>query len=139
MVREQIDVDLKIVPDSDRLYRTLPDLKERLAINLELASPDDFIPVKAGCEDRSPFIRREGRVSFHHFDLYAQALAKVERGHRQDLADVQEMLARGLIDSDHALSYFEVIEPLLYRYPAVDAPTLRRTVAEIFGGRDAGD
>jgi hypothetical protein len=25
-----IDVDLKIVPDSDRLYRTLPDLKERL-------------------------------------------------------------------------------------------------------------
>ena len=129
-----IDVDLKIVPDRDRLYRALPELKERLAMNLELAAPDDFIPVKAGWEDRSPFIAREGRTSFHHFDVYAQALAKVERGHRQDVADVQEMLARDLIEPDRALSYFGAIEPHLYRYPAVDARTFRAAVVEIFGG-----
>lgn len=134
-----IDVDLKIVPDRDRVYRTLPDVKERLAINLELASPDDFIPVKTGWEDRSPFIRREGRASFHHFDLYAQALAKAERGHRQDLEDVEEMMARGLVQRDRALAYFEAIEPDLYRYPAIDALKFRRMVGEIFGDRDTGE
>jgi hypothetical protein len=127
-----IDVDLKIVPDRDRLYRALPALKERLQINLELAAPDDFIAVRDGWEDRSPFIRREGRVSFHHFDLYAQALAKVERGHRQDLADVEAMLARGLIGREKAVEYFEAIEPKLYRYPAVDAASFRRAVMEVF-------
>jgi hypothetical protein len=133
-----IDVDLKIVPDRDRLYRALPSVKERLAINLELAAPDDFIPVKEGWEDRSPFIQREGRVAFHHFDLYGQALAKVERGHRQDQADVREMLARRLIDRDQALEYFNAIEPQLYRYPAIDGPTFRRAVLEIFGRPESG-
>ena len=128
-----IDVDVKIVPDRDRLFRALPALKERLQLNLELASPDDFIPVRAGWEDRSPFIRRTGRVSFHHFDLYAQALAKIERGHRQDLADVGEMLSRGLIERDQALAYFQAIEPMLYRYPAIDGPTFRGAVQEVFG------
>jgi hypothetical protein len=128
-----IDVDLKIVPDRDRLYRALPVLKEQLEINLELAAPDDFIPVRDGWEDRSPFIRREGRISFHHFDLYAQALAKVERGHSQDLADVSEMLRRTLIDRENAVAYFDAIEPKLYRYPAIDAPSFRRAVVDTFG------
>lgn len=132
-----IDVDLKIVPDRDRLYRALPVLKERLEINLELAAPDDFIPVREGWEDRSPFIRREGRVSFHHFDLYAQALAKIERGHSQDLADVSEMLARSLVDREKAVEYYEAIEPKLYRYPASDAPTFRRAVLEFFGRQES--
>jgi hypothetical protein len=127
-----IDVDLKIVPDRDRLYRALPELKERLAINLELAAPDDFIPTKDGWQDRSPYIQREGCVSFHHFDLYAQALAKIERGHQQDLADVDEMVSRGLVEPKQALAYFESIEPKLYRYPAIDAGTFRRAVFDKF-------
>lgn len=132
-----IAVDMKIVPDRDRMYRALPALKERLEINIELAAPDDFIPVKEGWEDRSPFIRREGRVSFHHFDLDAQALAKVERGHSQDLSDVSEMVARALIDPAGVLAYFEAIEPKLYRYPAIDAATFRRSVLETFGGLES--
>ena len=74
-----------------------PSIKENLHINVELAYPLDFIPVPDGWEDRSPFIRQEGRAFFYHFDLYAQALAKIERGHAQDLTDVQEMLRRGLM------------------------------------------
>src|SRR5215468_6139352 len=58
-----IDVDLKIVPDSE-IPRNISDLKERLQINIELASPDDFIPVLPGWQDRSAFIRREGRLDF---------------------------------------------------------------------------
>ena len=125
-----IDIDVKMVPDVDRLFRAIPELKERLQINVELASPDDFIPVREGWEDRSPFIAREGLVDFHHYDLYAQALSKIERGHAQDLGDVQEMFARGLVEAGKLLEYFAAIEPRLYRYPAIDAPAFRRAVDE---------
>ena len=37
-----------MVPDLDRVFRSIPEIKERLQINIELASPDDFIPVREG-------------------------------------------------------------------------------------------
>ena len=123
-----IDVDMKMVPDLDRVFRAIPEIKERLQINIELASPDDFIPVRDGWEERSPFIARENRLDFHHFDLYAQALAKIERGHAQDVGDVQEMFARGLVDRVKLLEYFAAIESRLYRYPALDAKGFRAAV-----------
>jgi Nucleotidyltransferase of unknown function (DUF6036) len=126
-----IDVDIKMVPDLDRVFRAIPAIKERLQINIELASPDDFIPVRDGWEDRSPFIVREGHLDFHHFDLYAQALSKIERGHAQDVADVCEMFGRGLIERSKLLDYLAAIEPRLYRFPAIDANSFRRAVEEI--------
>lgn len=128
-----IDVDLVMRPEDDTLLRAIPQLKEALQLNVELASPLDFIPVPPGWEDRGNFVAQTGRVGFFHFDLYAQALAKVERGHRQDLADVHEMVGRGLIDRGRALEYFARVEPELYRFPAIDAPTFRRAVEEAFG------
>ena len=130
-----IDVDIKIVPESDRLFRAIPQIKENLRVNVELASPLDFIPVPPGWEDRSPYISRAGTITYHHFDLYAQALAKVERGHAQDLEDVQEMTRRGLVEPTHALEYLSKIEPQLYRYPALDPASFRRAVEEVFGAR----
>jgi hypothetical protein len=67
-------------------------------------------------------------VSFHHFDLYAQALAKIERGHSQDEADVREMLDRGLVDHAGLREYFAAIEPHLYRLPAIDPAASRDAV-----------
>ena len=125
-----IDVDLRIVPEQDAIFRALPRLKEELQINVELASPDHFIPVKDGWEDRSPFVAREGRISFHHFDLYAQALSKIERGHAQDVEDVREMLGRGLVDRAGLRAYFEAIASRLYRYPALDPDTFRQAVED---------
>jgi uncharacterized nucleotidyltransferase DUF6036 len=125
-----IDVDILIVPDSDRVYRALPHLKESLRINVELASPADFIPEAPGWRDRSPFIEREGRVAFHHYDLHAQALAKIERGHAQDRGDVREMLVRGLVDRERLRSLFEQMEPQLHRYPAIDPPSFRKALEE---------
>jgi hypothetical protein len=129
-----IDVDLKLVPEHDRLLRALPRLKEDLHLNVELASPADFIPVPEGWERRSPFIAQEGPITFSHFDLYAQALAKVERGHAQDVDDVREMIARRLVNPVRALEYYGRVEPDLYRFPAIDIPTFRRAVEETFGG-----
>ena len=40
---QTIDVDASIVPERDELLRAIPRLKEELGINVELASPADFI------------------------------------------------------------------------------------------------
>lgn len=130
-----LDVDLKIVPERDELFRAIPALKERLHLNVELASPADFIPVRAGWEARSPFIAREGNASFHHFDLYAQALAKIERGHAQDRQDVQLMLDRHVVERDMLARYFEDIAGELYRYPAVAPSAFRARVDAAVAGR----
>ena len=102
-----IDIDLTMEPESDDLLRTVPRLKESLSLNVELASPDHFIPALAGWRKRSPFIAREGSLTFRHYDLYAQALSKIERGHDQDLRDVGRMLGDGLVDRSELLRRFE--------------------------------
>lgn len=123
-----IDVDLVFVPEADSLFRALPKLKERLQINIEIASPAHFLPELPGWEGRSLFIGREGLIDFLHYDPYAQALAKIERGHQQDRGDVDELIARGLVEPAELLRLFEAIEPRLYRFPAVDPAALRTAV-----------
>lgn len=126
-----IDVDLKIEPERDEVLRAIPLLKESLEVNVELASPDDFIPELPDWRERSPFITREGKLFFHHYDFHAQALSKIERGHDRDVADVFEMHKRGLIESKRLAEMFAKIEPSLYRYPAVDPASFRRSVEEM--------
>jgi hypothetical protein len=128
-----IDIDIKLEPESDTLLRAIQRLKDELRVNVELASPDDFVPVAAGWEERSPFIEREGKITFRHFDPYAQALAKLERGHAQDLEDVHALVERGLVEPQRALAYFLEIESALHRYPAIDPGTFRRRVDAAFG------
>jgi hypothetical protein len=123
-----IDVDLKIIPESDEILRSLPLLKEKLKINIELASPDDFIPALPGWQERSKFIQQEGKLSFYHYDFYAQALAKLERRHELDRADVEQLFANKLIEPSKLLQLFSVIEGELHRYPQVDAKSFRASV-----------
>ena len=131
-----IDVDLKLEPDSDDILRKLPLLKERLQINVELASPDDFIPELPGWRDRSRFIRQEGSLTFLHYDFYAQALAKIERGHEVDLRDVNELIRSGLVEPHRLLEFFSEIEDRLYKYPAIDSSAFRSAVASVISKSD---
>lgn len=100
----------------------------------EPASPDHFIPALPGWRERSTFIAREGTVTFRHYDLYAQALSKIERGHDQDVRDVARMLDDGLIDRAEVLRHYEEIEPLLYRFPAIDPASFRQAVDQATHG-----
>jgi hypothetical protein len=123
-----VDVDLKFVPETDEILRSLPALKERLQINIELASPGDFIPELPGWQERSRFVQQEGKLSFYHYDFYAQALAKIERRHSKDLQDVRELLANGLVEPERLLNFFSTIEDQIYKYPDLDAQSFRRAV-----------
>ena len=126
-----IDIDLKFVPDSDALLREVPRLKDELEINVELASPDQFIPPLPGWEQRSIFLVQHGQLAVYHLDPYSQALAKIERGHAQDQTDVGAMIFDQLVAPKRLLELFEAIEPDLYRYPAVDPAVFRRAVGEV--------
>jgi hypothetical protein len=128
-----VDVDILLEPEQDEALRALPSIKDELAVNVELASPADFIPLPEGWRERSISIAREGRLTFRHLDPYSQALAKLERGHAQDIDDVQAMLARDLIASDQLRSRFLEIEPDLYRFPAVDLTDFRRCLEAFLG------
>ena len=95
-----IDVDIRGTPDAGQgeLLRVLKSLKEELQINIEEASPADFIPLPTGAEDRARFLVRHGRVDFFHYDPYSVALSKIDRGQERDFTDVVDMLQSGFID-----------------------------------------
>lgn len=123
-----IDIDMRMTPERDAIARAIPELKERFGINVEFASPSDFIPVKAGWEGRSPYALHAGQVTVYHFDLYAQALAKLERGHARDLSDVRAMAEKNLIAPEQMLPYFDEIAPSLYKFPAIDPAAFREAI-----------
>lgn len=129
--REQtIDIDIKLEPEPLGVFEAIAELKNTLQVNVELASPDQFIPAIPGWEQRSEFITRFGEVEFFHYDFYGQALAKILRNHEVDIADADALLAAGKIELDQLTSYYESIRDQAIRYPAINLETFDRRVAE---------
>lgn len=120
-----VDVDLRIEPESDELFRAIARLKEELDINVEFASPVDFLPELPGWRERSRFRFREGNLDVFDFDFYSQALSKIERGFDLDLSDVRAMFEAALIEPRRLRELFEQVADELYRFPAVDPAGLR--------------
>ncbi|MHB8636566.1 MAG: DUF6036 family nucleotidyltransferase [Fimbriimonadaceae bacterium] len=128
-VREQtIDIDIKLDPEPSGIFESIAGLKERLGLNVELASPDQFLPELPGWRERSEFIARSGLVEFFHYDFYAQALAKILRGHRNDLVDALALTKLGKVKCTQLEALFEQIRPQLIRYPTIDGPDFKARV-----------
>lgn len=126
-----VDADLWFDPEQESILRALPQLKIDLRLNIELVHPGHFVPLPPGWRERSPLVARHDLLSVRHFDPYAQALAKLERGHRQDLEDVEALIAAGLVRVDELRRLFEQIAPELYRFPAVDPAAFRSAVDDL--------
>ncbi len=125
-----IDVDLKAEPEPQGFFECLSRLKDDLDINIELASPDQFVPALPGWQDRSRFIAQHGRVGFYHYDFYGQALSKLERDHPRDRHDVACMKRDGLVVPERMRELFQAVEGQLVRYPAIDPRQLRAAVMD---------
>lgn len=133
-----VDVDLKLDPEPPGIFEALAALKADLDLNVELASPDQFLPPLAGWQSRSPFVSRHGEVEFFHYDFRAQALSKLARGLERDLGDVRQMLRRGLVTSEELIAGLEEIRPGLVRYPGLDADAFERRVRRFLAGAGEG-
>jgi hypothetical protein len=48
-----IDIHLKFAPEPKGVFAQIPGLKNLLQVNVELASPDNFVPALPGWEARS--------------------------------------------------------------------------------------
>lgn len=102
-----------------------------MGINIELASPPDFVPELPEWRERSPLVFRTGNLDVHHFDPYSQALSKLERGFARDLRDVRAMIDRGMVDPVVLGQLYDRVERQLYRYPAIEPRVLGRRVREL--------
>jgi hypothetical protein len=125
-----IDIDIKPDPEPPGLYEAIAALKNELDINVELASPDLFIPAVPGWRERSLFIARHGFIEFFHYDPYGQALSKLQRRHDRDVRDARSLLRDRLIRADQLREMFLLIEPHLIRYPGIDPASFRTAVTE---------
>jgi len=117
-------IDLKLVPPSERVLRSIAALKERLGIGVETPLRDGFIPEVPGWGERSLPI--EG--AFYHLDFYSQCLTQLERGYEKDFADAQRMVDAGLVEPRRLRELFDAIEPRLIRYPVIHPPAFRAAV-----------
>jgi hypothetical protein len=62
------------------------------------------------------------------YDLLEREDSDSAHSRVQDMKDAEMMFSHGLVLPDELLRLFERIEPELYRYPAIDADTLRRRI-----------
>lgn len=129
--KSTVDIDVRFEPDSDTALERIRDLKEELELNVELASPLDFLPPLPGWRERSRFRVREGDLEVFDFDPYSQALSKLQRGFELDLADVRSMVDSGQVEPAKLRELFEAVEPELFRFPAVDPAGLRSAVESL--------
>ena len=136
---QTIDIDLKLDPEPAGVFEVIAALKNRLDLNVELASPDDFIPPAANWRERSQHIASIGQLDFFHYDFVLQALAKLERGHAQDLDDARRLLQGGFVTAEELRTTFAQIEPGLLRYPAIDPLKFRQQVESFLNEQQRHD
>lgn len=117
---QDIDVQVSGASEGD-LIVAIQRMIERLQINVEFASPVDFIPLPKQWEAHARFVGRYGLLDVFYFDFYSIALSKMERSNSRDIADVQLLVQQGIIALDELdNAYQEVLAQLgKGRYPRI--------------------
>ena len=94
-------LDIDYVADADdpaalaELEQAIRALKNELDVNVEPASPGDFLPIPRSVLARSRYVERHGPVSVYYYDLPSQVIAKAARGLEQDLDDAVRLVRAG--------------------------------------------
>lgn len=128
-------IDADLYADRDEIFRDVQAIKERLRLNIELVRPEDFVPPLEGSEDRHVFVETVGRVTFYHYDPYAQLLSKVVRGFARDMEDARALVTSGFVDPDRFRKLVEGIPESAYsKYPRLSSRAVRAAVEEFLSG-----
>jgi hypothetical protein len=111
-----LDIDIKFkIPDEyhDEFTRCLREISRQLKLPVEQASPDQFIPLPEGYDNRHQFFGRYGSLDVFHFDFYSIALSKLHRGNEKDYVDVIQMVEQDLITLPQLREQFREVLPQL--------------------------
>ncbi len=125
-----VDIDIRLDPEPPGIFQAIAKIKQELNINIELASPQDFLPPLPGWRDRSIFIGKYGQISFYHYDFTAQAISKLSRGYNRDINDVQAMYEQKLFSLEKLRDCFKAIESELIRFPSLNPELLRNKIEQ---------
>lgn len=103
------------------LIVAIQQLIQRMQINVEFASPADFMPLPSQWEMHAKYVGRYGLVDVFYFDFYSTALSKIARGNSRDIADVRLPVQQGIINLQELdAAYPEVLAQLGQgRYPRI--------------------
>jgi hypothetical protein len=80
------------------LERPIRVLKNDLDVNVEPASPADFLPTPRSVFGRSRYVGRHGQLDVHYDHLPSLVLVRAARGLEQDLADAERLISAGEVD-----------------------------------------
>jgi hypothetical protein len=124
-------VDADLYASRDDIFRDVQSIKERLRLNIEIVRPEHFVPPLEGSADRHVFIEKIGRVSFYHYDPYAQMLSKIVRGFERDLVDARSFISSGMVDREQFRALVRAIPDSAWsKYPRHSPVAVRDAVEE---------
>ena len=116
------DIDIQVGEANEgELIVAIQRLIKQIQVNVEFASPVDFIPLPTQWETHAQFVGRYGMIDVFYFDFYSIALSKIERGNNRDIADVKLLVQQGIITLNELdVAYQEVLSQLgKGRYPRI--------------------
>jgi len=116
------DIDIQVSGANEgELIVAIQRLIQQMQINVEFASPKDFIPLPRQWETHARYVGRYGEVEVFYFDFYSIALSKIERGNNRDIADVKLLVQQKIINLEELdAAYQEVLAQLgKGRYPRI--------------------
>jgi hypothetical protein len=114
------DIDIQASgPNEGDLIVTIQHMIHRLQVNVEFASPADFMPLPTHWESHARFVGRYGQIDVFYYDFTSIALSKIERGNTRDIADVKLLIEQRIVTLDELdKAYQEVLAQLgKGRYP----------------------
>jgi hypothetical protein len=117
---QDIDIQVGGANEGD-LIIAIQRLIQQMQINIEFASPGDFIPLPLQWETHAQYVGRYGQIEVFYFDFYSIALSKIERGTTRDIEDVKLLVQQQRINLDELdATYQEVLAQLgKGRYPKI--------------------
>jgi hypothetical protein len=124
-------VDADLFSEDESVFREIQRIKEHLNINIEFARPEHFVPALRDSESRHLFIETLNKVSYYHYDPYAQVLSKVVRGFERDLDDARHFVRSGMVDAGTLRALVERVPESAYaRYPNLTPTAVLEAVEE---------
>lgn len=129
-------IDADLYSEREEVFGDIQGIKERLNINVEFVRPEHFVPALEDSASRHILIETIGRVSFHHYDPYAQVFSKLVRGFQRDLDDVRHFVDSGMVDPvklRHLVT--RIPEPAYSRYPALSRAAVLAAIDAFFQNR----